>query len=362
MLNLSRQIRPTSILASLLNINRVYYGTSLITGADRNTFQVLNNSWSKDSTSVYYRTSRIGGMNAATFVAINEEYGHDATQYVRTYNAFGTYSVNALEILGAGYARVGSQIYYERNLISAADASSFQVVSDYPHSIATDSNNLYIGNTIITGTSIDMNSFKYYNSRFFGDNQNIFTPYFKASDTASFKMIGSQYYRDANNVYYYPSTLRTATHLATADPDQFTYMGGSYYKDNNEVFFDGNVLSGLDGSTTVVPLTRFKIAKDADTLYYQSALVNINAASFEVIPYGQLPSSIFLSYHLEALRIGGLTLGQPPFSAVLTCVGDTVLACVGDTQINRAAGTQNLIALPKKRAHKPKSLLENLDR
>jgi len=287
---------------------RIYYGRTLIRNADTETFQILNNVWSKDATRIYYKQYSTSALelDVETFVVIDDDYGHDGANYVYQGSVIGAYQPNTLEPLGWGYTRIGSEIYYKGELLAGVDAASFSVLTDYfvgSHPLTADINNLYVGETTFPGYSIDVGSLKRIDNRFFGDNQNIFTRNTRVSDTSSFSLIGRDYFRNIDSVFYYPVIGATAAQLLdSADPELFSVIGGNYHGDVDDVFYNGVLLSELDASTTVVELDILSVARDLDALYYLGGVVDIDVSTYEVLQYSEsnLTSQV---YFRDATRV-----------------------------------------------------------
>jgi len=278
---------------------RIYYGTTLIRNADVDTFQIINSVWSKDATRIYYKQYSTAILDVDAFVMIDDDYAHDGVNYIYQGSAIGAYQPNTLELLGLGYSRIGNEIYYRDTLVADVDAASFSVLTNYflgGYPLTADINNLYWGPTSYPGYSVDLDTLKRIDDRFFGDNQNIFTSNSRVSDALSFSFFGRDYFRNVDSVFYFPVFgANTPQLLSSADPEQFSVMAGDYYGDVDDVFYKGVLLTGLDAGTTLIELDLLGVARDLDVLYYLGNLVDIDVSTFEKLQYGEsnLTSQIY---------------------------------------------------------------------
>jgi hypothetical protein len=120
---------------------QVYYGSSVLSGADAATFQGLGDAsgeFTKDARRVYRRGEPVEGWDAATIQLLDFSYAKD-----RKHAYFRLESSNAPLILagadartfevigpsskGFGYAKDAKQVYYGAEAIPGADPATFVV-------------------------------------------------------------------------------------------------------------------------------------------------------------------------------------------------------------------------------------------
>ena len=236
--------------------NYVYYNGRVISGADPQTFQILNvntdpnscyGGYTKDKNHIYYCASIVPEADSATFSLLLD-------------------SANAT----SSYAKDANHVFYafSHTVITGADPVSFVVLAD---GYAKDKNHIYGVNYNSSDTPLDLNTFAIVQGTHFGeyvrDSQRIF--YKSESDgfggflnnvsADSFVALNDVYGKDTQHVYYgnqvVPKADTATFHVFTpqkewvSDGNMVWNSQWYYAADKNSVYFAGKVLRGTDVAT-----------------------------------------------------------------------------------------------------------------
>jgi DKNYY family len=120
---------------------QVYYGGSVLSGADAATFQGLGDAtgeFTKDARRVYWRGEPVEGWDAATIQLLDFSYAKDRQHAYFRYESGSpplalpgadaqTFEVIGPSSKGFGYARDAKQVYYGAEVIPGADPATFVV-------------------------------------------------------------------------------------------------------------------------------------------------------------------------------------------------------------------------------------------
>lgn len=140
--------------------NAIYYwddhnalGTNTLIDlhADPNTFvtfPVINETYGKDKNTVWYGDTVVQGADSSTFTA-EDLYGHDATHAYYIGEIIPGADPSTYEGLSGAYSKDAVRVYFATSTIVGADASSFQMISDYE--FAKDKNHVYSWGVIMPG-------------------------------------------------------------------------------------------------------------------------------------------------------------------------------------------------------------------
>lgn len=165
-----------------------------------------------------------------------------------------------------GYSITSQGVFYNAQLITLADVSSFTCFNEeqgersYDGSdlryYAKDENNIYYQGRIVQGARPD-----------------------------SFRILSQEeqsYWRDDEDIYYAGELVEGAEvkHFKAIDKDS------AYYHDGRQVYFHGQVVKGADVESFELLLSTYQddLAKDAAHIYFDGLLQShIDAASFELL-------------------------------------------------------------------------------
>ena len=234
---------------------RVFHRYSLVEGADRDSFEILSDEFSKDRRRVYYGDEVVPFLEATTVQLLR--FG--------SYSRFGSHS---------GYVRDGSAAYYfhevraKRKVTKVkADLATFEALDE---DFAKDDKAVYFRGRKIPG-----------------------------GDPASFRLLKMYYAKDKNQVYYSSSSDRFRI-LEDANAESFLDMGSEYGTDHSTLYYLGrkaNDSKTRDDSRIV----RFIKANPHLRGYWWTTTPEPAGGSFSVLEDGYARDDHFL-YH-NGLRL-----------------------------------------------------------
>ena len=116
----------------------VFFLGFIIKGADAASFTILESGYSKDKDAVYFESKKMTGTDAATFEVYkeNESYGHDIVYAKDKASVFmddkklNEADVAVFKVLGENYGSDNKHVFYKTKIVKGATPSSFKV---YPH-------------------------------------------------------------------------------------------------------------------------------------------------------------------------------------------------------------------------------------
>lgn len=187
-------------------------GCSVIWGADHETFKVLNESWAKDKNKAYYNNHR------------------------------------------------GKVVSFK------VDGDTFELIDNasYDKRVVKDKNNVYCVDDIVEN-----------------------------ADTNTFQSLGSNYFKDKNNVYYDICSINGII-IESADAQSFEVLKNDYAKDKDNVYYKTNIVSNADAGTFQVSDPFFKIidgdevhivAYDKNRLFYNKEGFSVRSVDREISEY-----------------------------------------------------------------------------
>ena len=226
--------------------------------ADAESFHFIENSrrgdcqggdiYAKDKYSVFYRTEKINLAKTETF-----------------------------EVLGLSYSKDDSNVFYKELVIENADPKSFYTVTnDRDLSFGADKHSFFYQKRRIE-ISIDGKSFVVFPKSYYKDKNHVYySTDFKILEdahAASFtcpefeSIVNYQYYAfDKYNAYYYEGNEIEI--IPNIDFASFKVLGTDYAKDKNNVYYKSQIIAGADVESFSVPhrLNR-NVGKDKNHTY-----------------------------------------------------------------------------------------------
>ncbi|WP_369717536.1 DKNYY domain-containing protein [Leptotrichia alba] len=136
--------------------HNIYYGGLPLSDVDMDTFQIIMpNYYAKDKNSVYSRHKKIKGANPKTIKVLNMAYIKDDKTVFSNFsfsNTLKNADVKSFEALGQYYGKDKNNVYLMGEKIKKADVKTFQVISEesFDH-YSKDKNNVYLETYIIEG-------------------------------------------------------------------------------------------------------------------------------------------------------------------------------------------------------------------
>ena len=138
--------------------HNIYYGGVTLSDVDMDTFQIIMpNYYAKDKNSVYSGHKKIKGANPKTIKVLNIAYVKDDKTVFSNFsfsNTLKNADVNSFEALGQYYGKDKNNVYLMGEKIKKADVKTFQVISEeFFNHYSKDKNNVYLETYIIEGAN-----------------------------------------------------------------------------------------------------------------------------------------------------------------------------------------------------------------
>ena len=183
--------------------------------------------------------------------------------------------LNSFEVIDQGYSKDKYNIYYAGTPIYDVDKSTFQVIM--PDYYAKDKNNVYSGSDKIKDANPD--TIKILNQVYLKDDKNVFLNFgqkIKNADAATFEVIeeNGAYGKDKNNVYYLGEKIKGAdakSFEVILEPSDLVQM---YSKDKNGIFIGGRKIKEADLKTFERLSGTTYYSKDRNNLYYRELKID----------------------------------------------------------------------------------------
>ena len=183
--------------------------------------------------------------------------------------------LDSFEAIDESYSKDKYNIYYAGTPIYDVDKSTFQIIM--PDYYAKDKNNVYSGSDKIKDANPD--TIKILNQVYLKDDKNVFLNFgqkMENVDVATFEAIEGNvaYGKDKNNVYFLGEKIKGAdakSFEVILEPSDLVQM---YSKDKNSVFIGGRKIKEADSKTFErLPKTTY-YSKDKNNLYYQEVKID----------------------------------------------------------------------------------------
>ena len=251
--------------------NNIYYSNRKIIGADLPTFQIGSDGFSKDKNNIYFGGKKILGVDRDTIKIIELPYikdknnvyygnkkieGADKNTFELTYD-FGS-------VVNGYYSKDKNNVYYENKKLKGIDVKTFKKISRLVDNfLIEDKNGFYIvekdGSTApIDGKEVDIenlsqlaiktNLYHDKDSMYFVKNHKLV----KIKDAPKVDLYNLSTYNDKyinkyNVVYYLDTDEGAFRKLEKAESHQFSAYGDTEYaKGRKNVYFKGKILADAD--------------------------------------------------------------------------------------------------------------------
>ena len=254
--------------------NNIYYSDRKIIGADLSTFQIGSDGFSKDKNNIYLEGKRILGIDKDTVKIIELPYIEDKNNvYYRNKKIEGadkntfelTYDFKS--VVNNYYSKDKNNVYYENKKLKGIDVKTFKKVSrlvdnfliedkngfyivEEDGSVAPiDSKEVYIEN--LSQLAVKTNLYHDKDSMYFVKNHKLV----KIKDAPKVDPYNLSTYNDKyinkyDVVYYLDTDEGAFKKLEKAESHQFSAYGDTEYaKGKKNVYFKGKVLAGADYAT-----------------------------------------------------------------------------------------------------------------
>ena len=256
--------------------NNIYYSDRKIIGVDLPTFQRIDeNIYSKDKNNIYFRGKKISGADKDTFEKIDEyNYSKDKNNIYYNDKKIEGVDKNTFEltydfgsVVNGYYSKDKNNVYYENKKLKGIDVKTFKKISRLVDNfLIEDKNGFYIvekdGSVApIDGKEVDIenlsqlaiktNLYHDKDSMYFVKNHKLV----KIKDAPKVDPYNLSTYNDKyinkyDIVYYLDTDEGAFKKLEKAESHQFSAYGDTEYaKGRKNVYFKGKVLTGADYAT-----------------------------------------------------------------------------------------------------------------
>ena len=253
--------------------NNIYYDNKKIEGADLLTFQRIDEYiYSKDKNNIYFRGKKISGVDKETFEKIDKyNYSKDKNNIYYDDKKIEGVDKNTFEltydfgsVVNEYYSKDKNNVYYENKKLKGIDVKTFKKINRLVDNfLIEDKNGFYIvekdGNvTPIDSKEVDIenlsqlaiktNLYHDNNSMYFVRNHKLV----KIKDAPKVDPYNlwtyNEKYINKNDIVYYLDTdEETFKKLEKAENHEFRVYGNTEYaKGKKNVYFRGKILSGAD--------------------------------------------------------------------------------------------------------------------
>ena len=253
--------------------NNIYYDNKKIEGADLPTFQRIDEYiYSKDKNNIYFRGKKISGVDKDTFEKIDKyNYSKDKNNIYYDDKKIEGVDKNTFEltydfgsVVNGYYSKDKNNVYYENKKLKGIDVKTFKKINRLVDNfLIEDKNGFYIvekdGNvTPIDSKEVDIenlsqlaiktNLYHDNNSMYFVRNHKLV----KIKDAPKVDPYNlwtyNEKYINKNDIVYYLDTdEETFKKLEKAENHEFRVYGNTEYaKGKKNVYFRGKILSGAD--------------------------------------------------------------------------------------------------------------------
>lgn len=216
-----------------------------VEGADVRSFEILDDeqAYARDERQVYFNGNVIQAADPSTFEVLESWFSRDINHVYISGEVF-TDNPAHFEILGESLYRDSEHVYWSTNIISDDPASLVVLFSQDYYTYIKDSQNVFVNGNVIADADVD-----------------------------TFEVLSSGYARDADQVYYFDQVL-------PADSGTFEVLEIPYSRDSQHVFWMENLISGADPATFKVLNANFECSADSQAAYYQDQPIsNFDPAS-----------------------------------------------------------------------------------
>lgn len=190
------------------------------------------------------------------------------------------------EIIDDRYSRDKNHVYSNFNLLEHADPATFKILND---SYVKDHKFVFYDDTLIENANPE--TFEILESGYSRDDKSVYYKIQKLDgiNPTSFEIINTLYTKDDKHVYYNHILIEDADpHTFSILPKQ-DVSAPSYTRDRNHIFFNGKILSGADIETFIV-LSRL-YCKDKNRVYEGGGVLeNYKPEEFIEDKWGRFPT------------------------------------------------------------------------
>ena len=277
----------------------VFYGDEKLENADFKTFQAVGENIGRDKDNFYWYNQKVKINPKDFKLYKNKDKIRYFRNNGKIYDLEGLDELNGIkdvdtfEVLDDEYSKDKHNIYYDGITLSDVDMDTFQIIM--PNYYAKDKNSVYSGHKKIKGAN--PKTIKVLNIAYVKDDKTVFSNFsfsntLKNADVKSFEALGEYYGKDKNNVYLMGEKIKKADvkTFQVISEESFNH----YSKDKNNVYLETYIIEGADPKTFEIIKEKPTYSKDKKYLYYSGKkideirdnLENMSAGVLDIIKNG----------------------------------------------------------------------------
>lgn len=277
----------------------VFYGDEKLENADFKTFQAVGENIGRDKDNFYWYNQKVKINPKDFKLYKNKDKIVYFRNNGKIYDLEGLNELNGIEdvdtfeVLDDEYSKDKHNIYYDGVTLSDVDMDTFQIIM--PNYYAKDKNSVYSRHKKIKGAN--PKTIKVLNIAYIKDDKTVFSDFsfsntLKNADVKSFEALGEYYGKDKNNVYLMGEKIKKADvkTFQVISEESFNH----YSKDKNNVYLGTYIIEGADPKTFEIIKEKPTYSKDKKYLYYSGKkideirdnLENMSAGVLDIIKNG----------------------------------------------------------------------------
>ena len=277
----------------------VFYGDEKLENADFKTFQAVGENIGRDKDNFYWYNQKVKINPKDFKLYKNKDKIRYFRNNGKIYDLKGLNELNGIEdvdtfeVLDDEYSKDKHNIYYDGVTLSDVDMDTFQIIM--PNYYAKDKNRVYSRHKKIKGAN--PKTIKVLNIAYIKDDKTVFSDFsfsntLKNADVKSFEVLGQYYGKDKNNVYLMGEKIKKADvkTFQVISEESFKH----YSKDKNNVYLETYIIEGADPKTFEIIKEKPTYSKDKKYLYYSGKkideirdnLENMSAGVLDIIKNG----------------------------------------------------------------------------
>ena len=290
--------------------HNIYYGGVTLSDVDMDTFQIIMpNYYAKDKNSVYSGHKKIKGANPKTIKVLNIAYVKDDKTVFSNFsfsNTLKNADVNSFEALGQYYGKDKNNVYLMGEKIKKADVKTFQVISEeFFNHYSKDKNNVYLETYIIEGANPETFEIIKEKPSYSKDKKHLYYSGKKIDEIKDNLKIMSagvlDIIKNGNRIY------ANGNRLDIENPENFKIIKNDYYNNPNIIYGKNNKnIYVIIGNGQKI---RSKVIKDADIDSFEI---------MEIGAYSRDKNNIYFTYSdvvkIKDVDKGSFTIGENGFS------------------------------------------------
>ena len=257
----------------------VFYGDEKLENADFKTFQAVGENIGRDKDNFYWYNQKVKINPKNFKLYENKDKIVYFRNNGKIYDLKGLDELNEIEdvdtfeVLDDEYSKDKHNIYYGGVTLSDVDMDTFQIIM--PNYYAKDKNSVYSRHKKIKGAN--PKTIKVLNIAYIKDDKTVFSDFsfsntLKNADVKSFEALGQYYGKDKNNVYLMGEKIKKADvkTFQVISEESFNH----YSKDKNNVYLETYIIEGADPKTFEIIKEEPSYSKDKKYLYYSGKKID----------------------------------------------------------------------------------------